>query len=174
MPNTYDLITTQTLASTASTISVTIPTGYTDMQLRVSMRSTLVGTADNLFMYFNSDTNTANYNRLLFYDEGGAVGSEISKGTSTSQQLGGIPAANLTSGLFSNGVIDLINYASSARKSYNTYTATQITGGPSRYIWNQYNNWTGTATISTVVFKPNTGNTFAIGSSVSVYGIKKA
>ena len=173
MPNTYDLITTQTLGSSSATISVFIPTGYTDIQLRISLRSTRAADVDNLYMYFNSDNNTANYNRLLFYDESGTLGSEISQGTSSSQQIGAIPAANLVGSLFNVGLIDLINYASSARKSYNTFTSMQRTGGPARYIWNQYNNWTGTATISTVVFLASFGS-IAAGSSVSVYGIKKA
>lgn len=174
MPNTYDLITTQTLSTATTTLSVSMPTGYTDVQIRLSLRSTRATTNDSLLMYFNSDNNTANYNRLLFYDEDGAVGSEISQGTSSSFQIGAFPGTSMASLLFTTGVVDLINYGSSARKSYNSFNAWQRTGGPTRYIWNQYGNWTGTAAITTVNFTSANAAQVAAGSSVSVYGIKKA
>ena len=174
MPITYDLITTQTLASSASIIAVSIPTGYTDMQLRLSLRSDRAAYADGPFIYFNADTNTANYNRLLFYDEDGALGSEVARGTSSSRQFGAMPAATSASGFFATGVIDLINYSSSAVKSFNTFLSFQRTGGPTRYIWNQYNNWTGTSAINTVTIGSNNSANIFTGSSISVYGIKKA
>jgi hypothetical protein len=175
MPNTYDLITTQTLGSTSALITVSLPTSsYTDIQLRVSLRSNRAGqAADGGLIYFNGDSNTANYNRLTFYDEGGATGSEISKGTSTSQQLGTIPAATTNSALFNNGVIDLVNYLSSSRKAFMTYTAFQITGGATRYIWSNFMDYTSTSTITSATFGLF-NSSFVAGSSVSVYGIKKA
>ena len=175
MPNTYDLITTQTLGSNSALITVSLPTsGYTDIQIRVSLRATRAGQAvDAPLIYFNGDSSTANYNRLTFYDENGGTGSEISKGTGTSQQLGAIPAATTNAALFSNGVFDLVNYLSSARKSFMTYTAMQITGGPTRYIWSNFMDYTSTSAISSFTFGTY-NSSYVSGSSVSVYGIKKA
>jgi len=175
MPNTYELITTQATSSLVSTITVSIPTGFTDIQIRTSFRSTRAGLIDGVGIYFNSDSNTANYNRLTFYNEDGGLGSEIARATSSSQQMGAVLAGSIpVTTQFSNGIVDLINVSSSARKSFNTYQSGQRTGGATRNIWSNYMNWTGTAAISTVTFQVATGPNFAIGSSVSVYGIKKA
>lgn len=174
MPNTYDLITTQTLGTAAATIAISIPSSYTDIQIRTSLRSSRTALIDGVFIYFNADSNTANYNRLTFYDEDGALGSEVGRGNGTSQQWGGVMAASIPSGIFSNGVIDLINYTSNAVKSFNTYQSGQRTGGATRNIWSNYMNWTGTATITTVTLIFPSSSNFIAGSSVSVYGIKKA
>ena len=174
MPNTYNLITTQTLGSAAATIAVSIPSGYTDIQLRLSLRADRAALADGPFIYFNADTNTANYNRLTFYDEDGAQGSEVARGTASSRQMGAVPAASSPANQFGNGIIDLINYTSSAVKSFNTYLSYQRTGGPTRYIWSNYMNWTGTSVISTVTLGTNNSSNYIAGSSISVYGIKKA
>jgi len=174
MPNTYELITTQTLASSAGSIAVSIPTGFTDIQLRLSLRADRASNAEGPFMYLNTDTNTANYTRLTFYDEDGGVGAEVARGTASSRQFGGIPAASMASNLFGTGVVDLPNYSSSAQKSFNTSLSFQRTGGPTRYIWNNIMSWTGTSAISTVTFGTNNGSNYVAGSSVSVYGIKKA
>ena len=175
MPNTYDLISTQTLVSSTSTFTVNLPTGYTDVQLRMSLRSNRSGqTADSILFYVNGDTAGANYNRIEFYDESGTLGSELIFGGSMGAQFGGIPAVNANAMLFANSIVDLPQYTSTNRKVITLYNSFQITGGPTRYIWHTNLNWTGTAPLTTVSIVSGSASSLVAGSSISIYGIKKA
>jgi hypothetical protein len=173
MPNTYDLISTTVLTSAASIIRGTLPSTYTDIQIRASLRSVRATNIDGFEIYFNTDS-ANNYGRIALYNEDGANSQETQRiGSSTGKQIGGLPAANLASSLFNQATVDLLNYSSNAKKIFYSYHSTQRTGGSTRNIWRTAGVWDNTSPITQFTFVGFNGNLEA-GSAISIYGIKKA
>lgn len=174
MPNTYDLISSTTLTNAVSAFTVSIPSNYTDIQIRASLRSTRSGYAiGNLHLNINGVTSSS-YGRITIYDEGGAIGGERQPvGNSSSAQIGGIAAQNLSSSYFTNVLVNLQNYANSLKKTMDTVTSIQAQGASTRYIWRNAMVFDSTNVISNISFVDTTA-TVDIGSTISIYGIKKA
>jgi len=174
MPNTYDLISTNVLTSSATVITGTLPSAYTDIQIRASLKSARTASGiDGVEIYFNNDT-TATGGRICLYNEDGANSKEIQAiGSSTGKQIGGVPTALLANELFSQTTVDLLNYLSNAKKIFYSYHSVQRTGGATRNIWRTAGVWDSTAPITSFTLR-NFNNNFVAGSAVSIYGIKKA
>ena len=83
MPSSRILISSQTLGSSAASVTFSsIPATYTDLVLKVSVRSDVAATADTLFMQFNSIT--SGYSETNLYANsantpGSTNGSSLSK-----------------------------------------------------------------------------------------------
>ena len=173
MPNTYDLISTTTLTTAVAAFTVSLPSTYTDIQVRLSARSTRGTTIDAMELNFNGDSGS-NYGRICAYNENGVNAGEIIKNSnSTGKQIGGAPAASLASNIFGQTTIDLLNYSGNARKIWYSYHSTQMTGGATRNVWRTTGNWSGTAPITSFTIRMGNGNV-ETGSAISIYGIKKA
>jgi hypothetical protein len=173
MPNTFDLIATQSFSG-VSTASISVPATFTDIQIRASVRSNRSADSSNLYFYVNGDTSSGSYGRATLYNENGSNGGEIQPigVTSSTPQMGAQPAANMSSNLFTNICIDIPNYAGSIKKTYQIYTSVQRQGGALRYIWRNLGIWNSTSPITSIaIFDPL--STFGSGTQVSVYGIKK-
>jgi hypothetical protein len=165
------LITSQTLASTASSVTLSaIPQTYTDLILVISGRdASNGGTSANPGIKFNNDAGSNMSQRRLYGDGGGA-----SSTTSTAQNAiydWFVSGSTATANTFGNATIYIPNYAGATAKSFsmdavsehNATTAYQeILAG----LWNQ------TAAITTINLLAS--NTWAIGSSFTLYGISKS
>ena len=173
MPSTYDLIGTTTLSTAVSTFTVTLPSTYTDIQIKASLRSSGPNFISTSFLTLNTDTTTSRYSRATMYDEDGAIGAEMSFGSSTSQQFGSVLASSTPANTFTAVTVDLINYQSTTKKTYLSFSTGQRQGGPTRNIWRNTHGYDQTTPISQVSFIDTAGN-FIVGSSISIYGIKKA
>jgi hypothetical protein len=173
MPITYELISTTTLSSAVVTFTVSLPSTYTDIQIKASLRSDRASFASGIFHALNTDTDSARYSRVVMYDEDSAIGTEVIKGGGTSSQMGAVIAASCPANTFSATTVDLLDYQSSLSKTYLNFTTSQRQGGPTRYIWRSAHNYNQTAPISQFSFTDTNGS-FVAGSSISIYGIKKA
>jgi hypothetical protein len=173
MPSTYDLISTTTLSSAVSTFTVALPSTYTDIQIKASLRSSGPNFIAASFLILNNDTDTTRYSRATMYDEDGAVGAEMGFGNGTSQQFGSVLSSSTPANTFTAVTVDLINYQSSDRKTYLSFSTGQRQGGPTRNIWRNTHGYNQTTPISQLSFVDTAGN-FIVGSSISIYGIKKA
>jgi len=174
MANTFDLITTQTLNTSASAINITMPSGYTDVQIDFSIRSDRSSqTADGINIFFNGDTTGSNYRRATIYDENGTIGGETNF---NGPQIGVAPAANANANVFNGGTIYIPSYSvSGSRKIHRTFNSWINGGGTApRYMWQSYMNWSGTDPITTVRLTSANGANYVQYSSVTIYGIKKA
>jgi hypothetical protein len=174
MPSTYDLIGTTTLSTAVSTFTVTLPSTYTDIQIKASLRSSGPNFISGSFLTLNTDTDTARYSRATMYDEDGAIGAEMGFGNGTSQQFGAVLASSTPANTFTAVTVDLINYQSNTTKTYLTFSTGQRQGGPTRNIWRNTHGYNQTTPISQLSFIDTSGGAFIIGSSISIYGIKKA
>lgn len=163
MANTYEAIATQTLGSTASSVTFSSISGsYTDLILVSAARG---GNATTIDLQVNGDTG-ANYSFTYLYGTGSVAGSGRSSGTTYA--LGGI-VTDATS-TFCTSLAYIMNYS-------NTTTYKTILSRYGRTDGNVHANvslWRNTNAITSITVFPESGTTFAVGSTFSLYGIKAA
>jgi hypothetical protein len=173
MANTYTLISSNTLSSSAASVTFSsIPSTYTDLVLRVSARS------DS-----NDGGSTGSLTALYFYVNGGA-------GTGSGTRLTGNGAAassdrwtdygkifpqtdsSLTTNTFSNIEIYIPSYTASQNKPYSSFSVAE-NNATTAYVGVNAGLYPSTTSISSLVLYPWNGN-FVSGSSFYLYGIKKS
>ena len=166
MAATYEPIATTTLGSAASSITFSsISSAYTDLRL-VIVPTSSTGNM-NGWLRFNSDTGT-NYSITDLTGNGSAAAS----GRATSQtkfdfhyNTGSI---GTTPTLFE---IDIFSYAGSTYKTLLCKNSNDRNGSGS--VAAIVGLWRSTSAINAVSFTAN-GDTFAVGTTATLYGIKAA
>jgi hypothetical protein len=167
---TYDLIASQTLASTASTITFSsIPSTYTD--LRLTALSVWPGSGNlSLYLTLNSDTGT-NYSWTSLYGNGTSAVSGNTTNDSP-MQINLVSTVNSAIPSFAN--IDFFSYAGSTYKTVLSNFSIDKNG--SGYALRSVHLWRSTAAINRIditnlaAFSTN----FGVGSTFNLYGIKAA
>lgn len=169
MPKTYTPIATQTLTTSAASVTFSSISGaYTDLILVATTRSLKAGTEDALFIQVNGDS-SALYSRTELYNatSGRATGE-------TSFKYHGKVAGNTASGgSFATSNINFMNYANTTTfktlvarcgMADSTYTEVKMSVGLYR----------STNAISSMVLTTESAASFAPGSTFTLYGILKA
>jgi hypothetical protein len=162
----YDSISTATVTSGGAT-SVTfssIPATYTHLQIRMSAAFT--GSVGSGFIAFNGDNASGNYS----YHYLGGDGSTAGAGALASQNQGKFTGyAGTTTTVPNVMVMDILDYANTNKyKTTRTLYGNDANG--SGYVEFNSNSWRSTSAITSIVLTP--ANTFAIYTSVALYGIK--
>jgi hypothetical protein len=157
---------TTTLTSTNTIITLSsIPATYTDLRIVCMLKVTNPGTVVGELFRINNDS-TSTYSQTVLYGDGtNAVSSR--KTTQTSVDL----YAGAASSTFLLTTIDIFNYAGSTNKTFlmsGAYDAN--TGNTTSTVYNSVNLWRSTSAINRIDIV-GAGDTFAIGSSVTLYGI---
>jgi hypothetical protein len=155
------LIETKTLGTAAASIEFTsIPQDGTDLVLFVSGRSS-VSSAD-LYIAFNTG-GTYSVRYLL------GNGSTVSSAAQSNGQIGIL--TNATSNTFNSTQVYIPNYTSATPKSFSVEDVSENNGTTAyQSLWAGV--WTGTASITSVLFSLSSGN-LAVGSTISLYKITK-
>ncbi len=170
MPNTFTKIASVTVgAGGAASIDFTsIPSTYTDLCLKISVRSDrAASTWDNSQLKINGST--ANMSGRLLRGNG----STASSSTLTSFTIGDIPAVNATASTFASQEVYIPNYAGSTNKSASVDSvgennATNAVNDLLANLWSQT-----TAINQLTIFSGNTAN-FVQYSTATLYGIKNS
>ena len=170
MANTYTLISSNTLSASAASVTFSsIPSTYTDLVLKVSVRSDRAAAFDNIDMRLNGDTG-ANYSSTRISSDASSVSS--TRTSAASRWDGAITDGNTsTSNTFSNGEYYLPNYTSSAVKPASFIGAEEENNATAYMRINAY-LWNNTAAITSIVMTPSSGTNWLSGSSFYLYGIK--
>ena len=175
MPNTFELISAVTVGSGgASSIDFTsIPSTFTDLCLKVSLRDTRSAIDDYCNLTFNNDTGS-NYSMKSVWSTGSTVGNS-NFSAQTANYVFQIASANATASTFSNVEIYVPNYTGSTQKSFSTdgVTETNASTGTDRLNALTASLWTGTAAINRITLTAAVGN-FAQYSTAYLYGVKNA
>lgn len=170
----FELITTQVLSSTATSVSFTGLQNYTQykhLQVRIVSRDTNSGSGTGgVWLQVNADTG----NNYSWHRVGGGASVSFSNGsTSTSKILAGLCSKNPDGvGVFGASIIDILNFSSSARNK----VIRSLTGNPSSIstasmeVNIQSGAWYSTAAITSLTISSDTS--FDIGSRFSIYGVK--
>jgi hypothetical protein len=160
MPSTYEPIATQTLGSTASSVTFSsIPSTYTD--LVVVVVGTLTTGADNVCMQFNGSTGSVYSVTNLLGDGSTAASFRASNITNCGRDVLGTTQGVVT--------YNINNYSNAT-----TYKTVLGRSGPADYgARTSVSMWRDTSAINQIVFFP-TAYTFNTGCVFTIYGIKAA
>lgn len=174
MANTYTLISSNVLSTAAASVTFSsIPATYTDLVLRIGVRSTAAGIyPDGLQTTFNGSS-AANYSQTFLYADAATPSSSGYSNQTLMNILATVNGGTSTSNTFSNIEIYIPDYAGSKNKTLNTSLATE-TNSTSNLVWtigSYAGLWSDTAAISSIAF--NCGANLEAGSSFYLYGIKK-
>lgn len=163
---TYDPIATTTLGSAAASITFSsIPATYTDLRIVVTGKPT---SGSFMWMRYNSDSATNYSVTVLSGDGASAASAAISN------------AAQITCKAYSSDgttnptfySIDVFSYAGSTYKTSLCSTSSDDNG--SGYVQRIVSLWRSTSAINTVTLLRNASDTFAAGTTATLYGIKAA
>jgi PhoPQ-activated pathogenicity-related protein len=150
----------------ASTITFSsIPSTYTDLLLKLSLRDNRSGYAINSASIKFNSTSTTYVGRQIYYSSG-----SLGSGTSTAW---GIPSPVDTSYIFTNTDIYIPNYANNKHKAFVVDNAAE--GNGSYYEITMITGlWQDTTAISNVSFSAAGSASFVEYSSATLYGIKSS
>ena len=168
MALTYEPIQTQTLGTAVASVTFSsIPQTYTDLILVNYFATTTIN--EDAYVQFNSDTGS-NYSRTHVRGNGTSAGS----GRATNQTYILIDldssGSTLNTGLQTN--VQILNY-SNTTSNKTLLSRSGTTGGSFTGTSLIAGLWRNTAAISTILVGCTT-NTFVVGSTFTLYGIKAA
>lgn len=165
MPDTFIKIASVTVgAGGATSIDFTsIPSTFTDLCLKISVRSNQANNANTLSITFNGSS--ANFTSRLIEGSGSSVSS-----FSSTNNIGNVQGTSTTSSTFSSVDVYIPNYAGSTNKSYSADGVTE-NNGATAYATLAAGLWSQTAAITSVGI---TINAFVQYSTATLYGIKNS
>jgi hypothetical protein len=174
MANTFELIASSTVgAGGAASIDFTsIPSTYTDLCVKLSVRSANASVYDDIIFRYNNDSTSGRYSYKTLFSDGSSTFSNAN--TSASFGFLGRPnAATSTSNTFTSFDLYIPNYAGSTQKSSsldyameNNATASQM--GMFANLYNQ------TSAITSIKFENFSSANFVQYSTAYLYGVKNA
>lgn len=171
MANTYTLINSTTLSTTAASVTFSaIPATYSDLMISFSVRAT--DASDWLIVVFNNITTTTTSETWL-RGNGSTASSARQANTNYFGGNGNDLLINLsgsTSNTFTSGEIYIPSYTVSQNKPVNFYLTTE-NNSTAADITALAGLWRNTAAISEIKFD-TAGTSFTSGSSFYLYGIK--
>jgi hypothetical protein len=172
MPSTYTLIASATVgASPVSTIDFSsIPATYTDLCLKMSLRTNRAGTFDYATINFNNSA--ADYT-LRVLEGNGASTFSYTRSTFGVNLIGRADGADATSNTFASIELYLPNYVGSNNKSM-SIDSVQENNDPTAYQDLFAGLWSQTAAINRLTITNGTGNSYVQYSTAYLYGIKNS
>lgn len=167
MPTTYQLISSTTVGSGgAANIEFTsLPTTYTDLLIKVSLRSTEADNGSSLRVIFNGDTGN------IAVREARAIGTTTASYDITAYaQAGYVGASQSQANSFGIADIYIPNYRSSQRKSSSADVHLPSSNSTQQYLVMSARNWAVTDAITTIRLSPSSGS-WVQYSTAYLYGI---
>ncbi len=169
MPTTYTLSSSNVLTTAAARVTCSsIPATYTDLVLKVSVRSDRAAGFDNIQIRINSDA-ASNYSRTLLSGDGSSASS--SRGSSESRwEFAVVNGDTSTSNTFGNGEYYIPNYTSTSNRPASYFGVNEDNNATAYMRANAY-LYRGSAAISDLNLSPQNGTNWLTGSSFYLYGI---
>ena len=168
----YDSLGAVVLSSSASDITFSnIPATYTHLQIRGIARSTRSNSNNNLYIGFNGDTTTGNYNaHYLLGDGTSASGSQLSGITGMGSIYSVNVAATSTASVFGGIVIDILDYANTNKnKTMRAFSGYDANGSGNVALFSGL--WMNTVAVTSINLRTYYDQ-YATYSSFALYGIK--
>lgn len=173
MANTYTLISSNTLTSSAASVTFSsIPATYTDLVLKYMARATTGGVNEPFDVQFNSDTGN-NYSNTTLRGSGSAATSFRISANSAVRISQGTNGSLSTSSTFTNGELYIPSYNASQYKCLSLYSALE-NNATEAYLSAVAGLWSSNSAISSIKVFPSSSGTFDTGSSFYLYGIKNS
>lgn len=176
MALTYTAIATVTVTgSTAASIEFTsIPATYTDLLIKLSLRSdytSFSGATQQLYMTFNNSGTS--YSARQLYGDGSSATSAALSDSGTVISIINTNSDSSTASTFSSTEIYIPNYAGSNNKSASAESVTE-NNGTAALAGLTAGLWSNTSAITSIKFVPQTatGASWKQYSTATLYGIK--
>jgi hypothetical protein len=143
-------------------------TGYTDLKIVVSARSSRAANQDDYVISFNGSAYDLSYRQLY----GGAGSGSIVTGSATGSTgfVGIIPATNNTTNTFGAQEIYIPNYTASVAKSYSVNSASENNASTQWQLDLIAGQWSNTGAITSIKLTATNGS-FVAKSTFSLYGV---
>jgi len=172
MPATYTLIASNTLSSSAASVTFSaIPATYTDLVLRGSARTADASTRSWLTIRWNSVSNS--YSMRLVEANGTTILPDGRTAQSDAVYEPPIAAGNTaTANTFSSFEIYLPNYAGSTNKPASLFGAIETNAATGNGLSMSAILWSNTSAVSSIYIANQSGGNILSGSSFFLYGIK--
>jgi hypothetical protein len=170
MPSTYTLISSNVLSTAAASVTFSaIPSTYTDLVLRWSVRDSNVSFFANFSVTLNSDTTNNSYTFM----RGIGATPTTSRSTGYIGLYGGFNnGSQTTANSFSNGEMYIPNYAGTTNKPASAFNTSETNDTSNATIYAVASLNTGTSAVTALTLNPSA--TFLSGSSFYLYGIKNS
>lgn len=164
----FESIASATGTGSSSTITFSsIPSTYQHLQIRAFVGNSTGAGA--LYIRFNGDTTTANYNHHRLAGNGASV---FASSGSPDTGVAGFYIIQPTSTYFGGCIVDIHDYKSTSKyKTIRSFEGVDKNGSGEVGLYS--NLWMDTTAISSITLYMSTGN-YSSGSVVSLYGIKGA
>lgn len=175
MPNTYSLISSNTLSAPAASVTFTsIPASFTDLVLKFTGR--LDGGAGSGVAVIRLNSASLSMATIYMYTNYGTTRNGGLDAASTTCGLGYINDGGSTSNTFSNSEVYIPNYSvSGTKKQATTLTGMEYGSDTFNYGFIGSINISGTNVITSMEIDSVTGGSnFVSGSSFYLYGIKNS
>jgi len=176
MANTYTLISSNVLSSSAASVTFSsIPATYTDLVIQISIRSARSATFSTLRAYFNGDRTSTIASTTRLTGDGASTSSSRDSNMDEGTFAGSTNAATSSSNTFSSHEFYVPNYLSAVSKPI-AATSAQENNISTAYIQLNATLWRNTSAITSVTFQDFAGgvNNIEVGSSFYRYGIKNS
>ena len=175
MANTYTLISSNVLSSSAASVTFSaIPATYTDLVLRITARSDRAANSSNLGVKLNGATTNYSDTNLFKSQSNSVLSNRQVIGDLTYQYLGVIPANSATASTFGIAEFYLPNYTVSQNKQASNFSVFENNSAPVSEINLQANLYSSTTAITSIEISTQTPTAnFVSGSSFYLYGISK-
>jgi hypothetical protein len=169
-PGSFESIATATIASGSTSSVITfssVPSTFTNLQLRMFVRAT---TRDSLFVRFNNDSGSTNYDNHRMNGDGSSVGSDSRINLSAlyvSSRGYGIAA---TTSIGSAVVMDILDYTNSNKhKATRTFSGQDLNTSLSDIEFTS-GSWKSTSAITRIDVSMGSGN-LAEYTHIALYGM---
>jgi len=170
---TYTLISSNVLSSSAASVTFSsIPATYTDLILKLSVRSDQPGAGRNYFLELNGINSGQQYSTTMMFGDGATATSlRYSNENSGVRATYGMPGSDTTSNTFSNTEFYIPSYNASANKPISLFGVTE-NNSTTAYANASAGLWRNTSAITQV--KITASDNFVTNSSFYLYGISNA
>jgi len=176
MANTFELISSATVGSggAADIIFTVIPSGYTDLCVKLSARSDEpASNGQDVYVQFNNDT-AANYSFKRLYGTGSSAASDAVTSNAKGARVGRATSSSSTASTFANNEFYIPNYTGSTAKSISIDGVEENNATASIMVLTAA-IWTGTAAITSMKLYPfSSGTNFVQYTTAYLYGVKNA
>jgi hypothetical protein len=177
MANTYTLIESQVLGSSAASVTFSaIPSTYTDLVVRISAKSDISGTgARNTYVEFNGNTSAIYSDTELLTTWDGSANIAVSYAWTGDTFLRNryTTATASPANTFNNYELYIPSYTVSQNKPMSVFGVVEQNSSQIAGVAAHAGLFRSTAAISSIKFSPESGN-YVSGSSFYLYGIKNS
>ena len=173
MATTYELISSNTLGSSAASVTFSaIPSTYTDLVVRFSTRVNAAQGADNLWLTFNGVSGTS-YSSTWLYAPTTTPTSSSQSSDAYIRLTNATPGDTAVANLFCNDEIYIPSYTASQYKPIASSTAPEANNANNNRLVNA-GLFSSNSAITSIGITSQAGGSFMATSSFYLYGIKNS